>query len=156
MLAGSSIPCQWIDASWSSVLATRSVTTSPSFQRRVGAGTDPFTVKATRGLPVKFIGVSPMRKSKSAPDSSLHGPGAFPPCANAELPHGSKVSATPLTVRPLTKVRRDTVSGEDFQDDNGRELIDPQFLCSLLCSSGAVDSPWRNRRISSCSLNSAG
>jgi hypothetical protein len=38
MLAGSRMPCQWIDVSSSSVLVTRSVTVSPSRQRSVGAG----------------------------------------------------------------------------------------------------------------------
>ncbi len=37
-----------MDASSASVFATRMVTVSPSFQRRVGAGTEPFTVKWIR------------------------------------------------------------------------------------------------------------
>ncbi len=45
MLAGRTMPCQWIDASCErSELVTRSVTVSPSFHRSVGAGSEPFTV----------------------------------------------------------------------------------------------------------------
>ena len=43
MLAGSTMPCQWIEASSLKVFATRSVTVSPSRQRNVGAGTESFT-----------------------------------------------------------------------------------------------------------------
>ncbi len=67
------------------MLATRSVTVSPSFQRSVGAGTEPFTVSAMRGRPVKFIGVSPMRRSNSVPDSVVQRAGGLP-CANADVP----------------------------------------------------------------------
>ena len=56
-----------MEASSSSVFATRIVTVSPSFQRSVGAGTEPLTVIATLGLPVKFIGVSPIDRSNCVP-----------------------------------------------------------------------------------------
>src|SRR5688572_15840819 len=108
MLAGNTIPCQWIDAVSSSELATRSVTVSPSFHRNVGAGTDPFTVNATRGFPVTFIGVSPMRKSKSVPAISFHDVAALPPCAKARIPQTPALMPTPAMPRPFTNVRRDT------------------------------------------------
>ena len=54
MLAGSTMPCQWIDVSSSSALATRRVTVSPSRQRSSGAGSEPLTVIAARSRPVKF------------------------------------------------------------------------------------------------------
>ena len=66
------------------MLATRSVTVSPSLHRSVGAGTEPFTVMPILGFPVKFSGVSPMRRSNSVPESVPHAAGALP-CAIADV-----------------------------------------------------------------------
>jgi len=60
MLAGSRMPCQWMEVDAFSLLRTRRVTVSPSRQRSSGPGMPPFTVIAVRGLPVKFTGVSPI------------------------------------------------------------------------------------------------
>ena len=110
IFAGKMMPCQWIEASSSSVFETRSVTVSPSFHRNVGAGTEPLTVNATFGEPVTFIGVSPMRRSKSAPASVVH---AFlgSPCAKFGVSQVPRLIAALLTARPLTKVRRDAKAG---------------------------------------------
>src|SRR3546814_13370481 len=78
---GSRMPCQWIEVSWpwiefgGSALETYRLTVSPSRQRRIGAGIDPLTVIAVRVLPVKFIGVSPMVRRKSVPESTSVWPG---------------------------------------------------------------------------------
>src|SRR5690606_37218292 len=111
MSAGSRMPCQWIDA-WSPwieprgrALRTRRLTVVPSRQRSSGAGTDPLTVIAGRVAPVKFIGVSPMVRSKSVPESTLGRPSAL--TAQLERGHRPKVATAPPTARPWTKRRRD-------------------------------------------------
>src|SRR5688572_28029739 len=114
-----------MDASSSSVFATRRVTVSPSFQRRVGAGTEPFTVNATLGCPVKFMGVSPMRKSNAVPDRAVQATGGLP-CASAGVRHKPRLAAAPPTASPLTKVRRETCLSENAEEENRCELIDPQ------------------------------
>ena len=73
MLAGRIMPCQWIEVSSSSALATRIVTVSPSRQRTSGAGMVPFTVMPMRVAPVKLTGDSPMRRSNSVPVSVAWG-----------------------------------------------------------------------------------
>src|SRR5581483_1534250 len=106
-----------MDACSSSVFATRIVTVSPSLQRRVGAGTEPFTVTATLGLPVKFIGVSPIRKSNSVPESVGQATGLVP-CAHAGVRHSPSPATAPPTASPLTKVRRETPPPDPLFDVN--------------------------------------
>src|SRR5215218_1483867 len=126
MLAGSRMPCQWIDASSSSVLATFTVTVSPSFQRSVGAGTAPFTVNAIFGLPVKFIGVSPIRRSKSDPGSVFNDAGVLP-WASAAVRQPAAVAIAPPATSPFTKVRRDTDGAAHSCDERRCGLIIPLF-----------------------------
>ena len=64
---GSRMPCQWMEVATGKVFVTRRVTVVPSRQRNTGAGREPLTVIALRGVPVKFTGVSPIRKSNSVP-----------------------------------------------------------------------------------------
>jgi len=61
----------------------------PSRQRSSGAGIEPLTVMAGRVAPVKFIGVSPMVRSNSVPESTLGTPSAL----TAQLVRGQKPSA---------------------------------------------------------------
>ena len=85
-------------------LDTRSVTSSPSFHRNVGAGRDPLTVRAVRARPVKFAAVSPIRRSNAVPDSSRVG-WRDPACAQAGTCQRPRPAAAPPTARPLTNVR---------------------------------------------------
>ena len=71
MLAGSRMPCQWIALIVGNVLRTRSVTVSPSRQRRIGPGREPLTVNARAGRPVRFTGVLPMLRSNCVPLSAV-------------------------------------------------------------------------------------
>ena len=105
-----------MDASSPSVFATRIVTVSPSLQRSVGAGTEPLTVIATLGLPVKFIGVSPIRRSNSVPESVVQAAGAIP-CANAGVRHSPSPATAPPTANPFTNVRREKCPADAFDEN---------------------------------------
>src|SRR3546814_19958927 len=111
MFGGSRMPCQWIEVSWpwiefgGSALETYRLTVSPSRQRRIGAGIDPLTVIAVRVLPVKFIGVSPMVRRKSVPESTSVWPGDW--SAQDALDHKPRPATAPPTASPSTKRRRD-------------------------------------------------
>src|SRR3546814_9107034 len=59
------MPCQWMDVASFRRFFTRIVTVSPSRQRNVGAGSEPFTVVAMRGLPVKLTADSPISRLNS-------------------------------------------------------------------------------------------
>ncbi len=67
MSDGVRIPCQWIEVSSDSRLVTAMVTVSPSRQRKIGPGTQPFTALAVEGFPVKLTGVSAMIRWKPSP-----------------------------------------------------------------------------------------
>jgi len=81
------------------------LTVVPSRQRSSGAGIEPLTAIAGRVRPVKFIGVSPMTKSNSVPDSTLGLPG--PLMAQLLLGHSPRPAMAPPAARPCTKRRRD-------------------------------------------------
>ena len=113
MLAGSTIPCQWIEVIASrSRLATRSVTVSPWRQRRIGAGRLPLTVMAGRVRPVKLTGVLPIDRSKLLPASTC-GPvrASADACAGRRRP--AVPSARPPSAGPCTKRRRDSGACHD-------------------------------------------
>ena len=101
------MPCQWMDESWARWFVTRSVTRSPSRQRRIGPGTEPLNVVAGRSRPVKLTILLPMLMSKLEPrrvvigcrvDFAANDEPAGNPRPNSALP-----AATPVTNR-----RRDT------------------------------------------------
>src|SRR3546814_345510 len=127
MFGGSRMPCQWIEVSWpwiefgGSALETYRLTVSPSRQRRIGAGIDPLTVIAVRVLPVKFIGVSPMVRRKSVPESTSVWPGDL--SAQDGLDHKPRPATAPPTASPWTKRRRDKPAPKpedsvDIKDSN--------------------------------------
>ena len=64
------MPCQWIevDSFWRFVTAI--VTGSPSRNRSVGPGIEPFTAVARRERPVMFTGIVSMVNSNSLPEST--------------------------------------------------------------------------------------
>jgi hypothetical protein len=61
--------CQWIEVGVFSLFVTAMVTVSPSFHRKIGPGTEPFTAVATERFPVKFTGIESMVSSKWVPES---------------------------------------------------------------------------------------
>ncbi|MCY1407819.1 hypothetical protein D9M71_231280 [compost metagenome] len=105
MLAGSRMPCQWIEVSSFRRLRTRRVTTSPSRQRSSGAGRLPLTATAVRVLPVKLTGSSSMLRSNCVPASTPGCPGL--PSAHTGARHRPRPASTPPAAKPLMKVRRE-------------------------------------------------
>src|SRR6188472_677553 len=103
MSAGNKIPCQWIDVSTESALRTRSVTRSPSRQRRIGAGRTPFTTVATEVRPVMLTAVSPMVSSKSVPANVAVLPAAIAGRNGAQAP---TLVRNPAVRAPCTNCRR--------------------------------------------------
>src|SRR5690606_10507721 len=104
MLAGSRMPCQWIELGASARrLLTRTATVSPSRQRSSGAGTLPLTATAGLGPPVIARIVGPMERSKSRPARS----GEVMASAGVR---SRPVPAAPARARPWTKRRR---AGDD-------------------------------------------
>src|SRR5690349_20573187 len=103
MSAGNKIPCQWIDVSTESALRTRSVTRSPSRQRRIGAGRTPFTMVATDARPVMLTAVSPIVSSKSDPANVAVLPAALAPRTGAQAP---TLVRNPAATAPCTNCRR--------------------------------------------------
>ena len=71
MLAGSRMPCQWMEVSWGARLRTRRVTVSPSRQRNNGPGMLPLMAMAVRRLPVKSTLMESMVRSNSVPLSTV-------------------------------------------------------------------------------------
>src|SRR5690606_38482464 len=84
----------------------RRLTVVPSRQRSNGAGMEPLTVIAVRVTPVKFIGVSPMVRSNSVPDSTLETPWVL--TAQLDRGHSPKAATAPPAASPCTKRRRDS------------------------------------------------
>src|SRR5690625_3762752 len=148
MFAGSRMPCQWIDV-WSPWIepggrAGRAggLTVVPSRQRSKGAGIDPLTVIAGRVAPVKFIGVSPMVRSNSVPESTLGRPSAL--TAQLERGHRPKVATAPPTARPCTKRRRDGADSPSARPKESEDMETPgkgQGLAgrALPCRCGTAD-----------------
>ena len=97
-------PCQWIELVSGSKLVTRSVTVSPSFQRRIGAGNEPLTVVPIRGAPVKFTACSPSVRLKSVP-VRVFGPFCLDKAAKALDPKPIPAKALPIAI-PCTNRRR--------------------------------------------------
>src|SRR5690606_792089 len=129
MSAGSRMPCQWIDACspWieprGRALRTRRLTVVPSRQRSRGAGIDPLTVIAGRVAPVKFIGVSPMVRSKSVPESTLGTPSAL--TAQLERGHRPRAATAPPAARPWTKWRRDGADSPSARPKRSDDMETP-------------------------------
>ena len=74
MFDGSRMPCQWMEVMSRRRLLTRTVTVSPSRQRRVGAGRLSLTVIAGRRRPVMSTGIAPMLSAKSVPVATVAPP----------------------------------------------------------------------------------
>ena len=81
---------------------------SPSRRRSVGAGSEPFTVRARRGAPVRFTGVSPIVRSKEVPLSSGgHGVSSGRPLGPGSDAASARPTANmPAPARPVTNCRR--------------------------------------------------
>src|SRR3546814_5454442 len=94
------MPCQWIEVVSFRRFLTRIVTVSPSRQRNVGAGSEPLTVVAIRGVPVKFTGDSSISRLNSVPLSIAAEPVLVrPDCIPAARANGDKPSNTPPATR---------------------------------------------------------
>ncbi|MNI51262.1 hypothetical protein D3C73_1059740 [compost metagenome] len=113
MLAGSRMPCQWMEVGcWPSVLRTNRSTVWPSRQRRIGAGSEPLTVIAGRVRPVKLASDSPMASSTRVSLMTAGAParrGAAEAAASARcgIPAAAMPATTPPAAMPCTKRRRD-------------------------------------------------
>src|SRR5690606_32914329 len=129
MLAGSRMPCQWIDVwlPWiepgGRALRTRRVTVVPARQRSSGAGIEPLTVIAGRVAPAKFIGVSPMVRSKSVPESTLGTPAAW--TAQLERGHRPRAAPAPAAGRPVTEWRRDGADSPSARPKRSDDMETP-------------------------------
>src|SRR6185312_14000696 len=138
------MPCQWIEVGTVSRFVTRSVTVSPSRQRRIGPGIWPLTRVAVVGLPVILTRVGSTERSNWVPESSGK------PCAplkaaararGAENGGRSAAIAVPAA-NPSTKRRRvrevdwpGRMRGETFTED--------EVLSIALNSNGGL---WRGIR----------
>ena len=77
------------------------VTSSPSRNRRVGAGIDPLIVVAIRVTPVKFTGISDMTRLISVPLSTGGTPLSINPSdAEAACNQAGVAASTPPRVNP--------------------------------------------------------
>lgn len=103
MFAGRIMPCQWMEVSCFKRLRTRSVTVSPSRQRRMGPGSEPLMAMAVRAAPVKLTGRSAIYRSNSVPVSTLGWPGLV--TAQTGVRHMPNPPSSPVAARPLTKDR---------------------------------------------------
>src|SRR5690606_4021397 len=129
MLAGSRMPCQWIDVwlPWiepgGRALRTRRLTVVPSRQRSSGAGIEPLTVIAGRVAPGKFIGVSPRGRSKSVPEGTVGTPPAL--AAQLERGHRPRAATAPPAARPWTKWRRDGADSPSARPKRSDDMETP-------------------------------